>query len=401
MATGDQYQNGVRHSATGELYIKSDATTTNTVTLSTPGMAAVGITAQIQPYGYARVSVEPTTLFSDVFDGSTIDVSRWTAAGTSAPTQGSGAATLSLAASNSISSTLISKPIFASSIGFLLLGATIGLESAQQTNPNCHRFFGFGQVTSYAATTPVTDGFGFEVDITGAFNCVVYIAGTRYVINSTNTALITAQASLPAGAASSTFGTTMTWPGLQHRVVVIIRGDLIYFYLDNIDVPVGVASFVQPAISTLPVRAAAITTAAVSTVLSTTFTVGAMGVADTSAQNSTLSPSSAQWAAPNNSTSAAYVASQVVKASPGNVYGLSGYNSKASAQFIQLFDSATVPADTAVPVTVITVPATSNFSIDFGVYGRKFTTGIAISNSSTGPTKTIGSADCWFDVRYV
>lgn len=104
---------------------------------------------------------------------------------------------------------------------------------------------------------------------------------------------------------------------------------------------------------------------------------------------------------PSNATSTAYEASRVVKASAGVLYGLTGYNSKASAQFILLFDSATVPADTAVPKVVISVPATSNFSIDFGPYGRSFSTGIAISNSSTGPTKTIGSADCWFDVQYV
>lgn len=101
-----------------------------------------------------------------------------------------------------------------------------------------------------------------------------------------------------------------------------------------------------------------------------------------------------------NSTSTAYEASRVIKSSAGRLYGVSGYNSKASAQFIQLFNSTTVPADTAVPVFVMTVPASSNFSIDFGTYGRFFSTGIAIANSSTGPTKTVGSADCFFDAQY-
>lgn len=84
---------------------------------------------------------------------------------------------------------------------------------------------------------------------------------------------------------------------------------------------------------------------------------------------------------------------------PATVYGLSGYNSKASAQFIQIHDSATAPADTAVPVFNMTVAATANFSIDFGVYGMPFLNGVYICNSSTAPTKTIGSADCQFFTR--
>lgn len=104
---------------------------------------------------------------------------------------------------------------------------------------------------------------------------------------------------------------------------------------------------------------------------------------------------------PVNATSTAYEASHIVSAVPGVCYGLSGYNSKASAQFIQLLDAATLVADTAVPVVILTVAASSNFSIDFSPVGRRFATGILICNSSTGPAKTIGSADCWFDVQYI
>ncbi len=100
-------------------------------------------------------------------------------------------------------------------------------------------------------------------------------------------------------------------------------------------------------------------------------------------------------------TSIAYEASRVVKTTPGVVYGLAGYNSKASAQFIQLYDAISLPAEDAVPVFVLSVGASSNFSVDFGIYGRKFAAGIVIGNSSTGPTKTIGSADCFFDIGYV
>jgi hypothetical protein len=104
--------------------------------------------------------------------------------------------------------------------------------------------------------------------------------------------------------------------------------------------------------------------------------------------------------APTNATSTAYVASGVVKASPGVLFGLAGFNSKATAQFVQLHDTTSVPSDTAVPKVIITVPGLSNFSLDFGLYGRNFATGITICNSSTGPTKTVGSADIWYDVQY-
>jgi hypothetical protein len=101
-----------------------------------------------------------------------------------------------------------------------------------------------------------------------------------------------------------------------------------------------------------------------------------------------------------NSSSAAYETSRVVKAVAGALFGLSGYNSKASAQFIQIHDAAALPAEGTVPVAILTAAASSNFSIDFGVYGRTFTNGIVICNSSTGPTKTVGSADIWVDAQY-
>jgi len=103
---------------------------------------------------------------------------------------------------------------------------------------------------------------------------------------------------------------------------------------------------------------------------------------------------------PHNVHSNAYAASLVVKSGPGILYGFSVYNSNAGAQFIQVFDAASLPSNGAAPAVVFTVAATSNLGINW-IPGRAFQVGCVIVNSSTGPTLTVGSADCFFDAQYV
>lgn len=99
-----------------------------------------------------------------------------------------------------------------------------------------------------------------------------------------------------------------------------------------------------------------------------------------------------------NAKTTAYAASKIASAAPAYLCGLTVYNSSASTQFIQVHDAASLPSDTAVPELFFEIAASSSKMIEF-LRPREFATGIVVCNSSTGPTKTIGSADCWFDVQ--
>lgn len=97
--------------------------------------------------------------------------------------------------------------------------------------------------------------------------------------------------------------------------------------------------------------------------------------------------------------SSAYESGRVIKAGGGNLRSLYIYNSGAS-QFIQLHNSASAPADTTAPLIPYAIGAGQSLEIDFGLDGLSLNTGIYVCNSTTGPTKTIGAADCWFFARY-
>lgn len=87
---------------------------------------------------------------------------------------------------------------------------------------------------------------------------------------------------------------------------------------------------------------------------------------------------------------------------PGHlvVYGFTVYSTKAAAQFLNVFDQATLPADTAVPFLSWPLAANNGVGFSWAPQGREFVSGLVLCNSSTDATKTIGSADCLFDVQY-
>lgn len=100
-------------------------------------------------------------------------------------------------------------------------------------------------------------------------------------------------------------------------------------------------------------------------------------------------------------SSTALETGHVIKNAAGRLYSLVVTNTKTSAQFIQIHNTTSVPADTAVPIYSFYVPASSSVSIASEDIGDYFDTGISVCNSSTAATKTIGAADCFFTARYL
>lgn len=103
---------------------------------------------------------------------------------------------------------------------------------------------------------------------------------------------------------------------------------------------------------------------------------------------------------PLNTTSPALAASRVVKTGPGILYGFTISSTKATAQFVQVFDAAVVPADGAVPLISKSLPAQDAVGFSW-LPGRTFNVGIIICNSTSQASKTLGSADCIIDAQFI
>lgn len=110
-------------------------------------------------------------------------------------------------------------------------------------------------------------------------------------------------------------------------------------------------------------------------------------------------PLPAGW--PLNATSPVLAKSIIPKTGVGKLFGFTVTSTNVAAQFILMFDSNVLPAEGAVPIAAFNVAAASPVAGYFGTAGRAFVHGIVLCNSTTQGTKTLGAADCIFDVQYV
>jgi hypothetical protein len=99
-----------------------------------------------------------------------------------------------------------------------------------------------------------------------------------------------------------------------------------------------------------------------------------------------------------NANSRAAAASLVISGNPSLLLGFTV--SSTATQFLQIFDASAVPADTTVPLLVFALTAGAPLPVEW-LSPRSFQNGIVMCNSSTQHTKTIGSANCIFDVQYI
>jgi hypothetical protein len=208
---------------------------------------------------------------------------------------------------------------------------------------------------------------------------------------TTNGVVINSSA-LPSGAATQTtlaaiLAKILTAPATE------AKQDTEITKLTSIDTKMSACNTgaVVIASSALPSGAASETTLGALNTKVTACNTGAVVVASGSITANTATMSIA--------SSSTYEASKVVKAGAGTLFNLSGYNS-GPAQWLQLYNSTTLPANGVAPILLLAVPAQSTFSFDW-TKGIPCSTGIVIGNSSTGPTKTIGSTDCYFTASYV
>lgn len=97
------------------------------------------------------------------------------------------------------------------------------------------------------------------------------------------------------------------------------------------------------------------------------------------------------------SASAAVESGRVLKASAGNLYRLST-TTGASAGYLLVFNSTTVPADGAVtPLICRAIAATSTLTVSFADIPARFSTGISVSFSTTGCFTKTASETAFFE----
>jgi len=348
-----------------------------TATVTTPGLAAIGIRAGVTGYGAARVSPEGTNVFSDAFNGTSFDTNQWVTSGTVLPTVATGAAQVRPGATTaSASSAISSVPAFpwpgVNFNGLAFTGRFENIDSVAGTPgfTNAHRFYGVGSIpatwvaayTASATSGPLLNAVGFESDVDGLMYPVVYDNGVRV-----RPALINGNANLNVG--------RTLYNGQTHQFVVVMRADVIIWYVDGTDVPVAVysyatAGFSQPDLAALPVRFHQINAAAATSGV-TENRIGAAGIGDTGRNAAAIADGTYAFRKAQVSAGGALA---VNVASAGRVNVTATFTSTAAAIADTLLTLALNKGGTATSVNTIPVTAGKTLRITGVILSLRTTT---------------------------
>lgn len=103
--------------------------------------------------------------------------------------------------------------------------------------------------------------------------------------------------------------------------------------------------------------------------------------------------------------SAATTNATSVKNAAGNLYSIAASNVNAAARFLKIYNKASAPTvGTDVPVLVIPIAASAVVNINFGTYGLRLGTGIALAitgAAADNDTTAIGAADVKVCTSYI
>lgn len=104
---------------------------------------------------------------------------------------------------------------------------------------------------------------------------------------------------------------------------------------------------------------------------------------------------------PKSDNSQALANSIIAASGQCRLLGFTVSSTRASGQFIQLFDQNTVPGNGAIPIISMDILTAAAKGVSWGSSGRWMNNGVVVCNSTTQGSLTIGAADTLFDVQYV
>lgn len=251
-----------------------------------------GTEAGVNYLGQLRVRAESTALFTEEFD-SLDTVNRWTTKTSGGSvTAALGALTVNGSTTANAWGGIQSQPTFqAIGLNFLEFGGVFMFQNISIANTK--RFFGMGTIpTTPTLTTPITDGFGFELDGSGQLWAVLYESGVRSPRSVNITSL--------AGLANNT-----PIPFIMGR-----RADTLLFYVTTNQKPDAVIPLPGLDVTTLPLAFLSVNGSPAPAAAST-FVCFGVGIGDTGCNAGSIKdPVNPFWQAAVTKPNTALLASQ-------------------------------------------------------------------------------------------